>query len=975
MTPERWQQVKELFESALECAPDERAAFLDHACDGDESLRGEVESLLASYEEGESFMERPAVALAAESLAGSRSESLIGQTIGHYQVIREIGRGGMGEVYLVQDHRLGRSVALKLLPTYLSKDEDRLRRFEQEARAASALNHPNVCVIYEVGETADDRHYIAMEYIDGVTLNQHMTSTRMTLTEVLDITIQVASALTAAHAVGIVHRDIKPENIMVRSDGYLKVLDFGLAKLMKQQATDLAAVAGARVKTDTGMVMGTSRYMSPEQVRGLAVDARTDIWSLGVMIYEMVTGRPPFEGATTSDVIVSILEREPPPLAQLSPDTPAELQRTISKALHKDKEERYQVIKDMLVDLKSLKQDVDFQAQRGSSRQSHSSQRGAVASGEVAPAREVRPWWRAYSLIVLVAGAALVISALAWFYSPRPGANPTMPTLPPMKTLPFTSFPGREQWPAFSPDGKQLAFRWDGEKEDNFDIYVKLIDAGAPLRLTTHPGIDSSPTWSPDSRYIAFSRFDKGESGIYMVPALGGPERKLLALSGKFSDLVWSPDGKSLAFTDVVWPQEMPSIFLLSIETREKRRLTSPPAQYFGDWYPAFSPDGQTLAFTRESSVHLGAIYLVPIQGGEPKRLTVDNEWIYNLDWTADGQSIVFASMRGGSRLWKVSAAGGTPEPLPFGGEHPFPRAMQFSISRQGHRLAYSILLDDPNIWRIEVPSSQGQRTSPIPLISSSQHDLGPQFSPDGQKIVFQSTRSGSPEIWVCSSDGTNPIQLTSLGRNTGAPRWSPDGRHIAFDSRAETNSYVYVINAEGGGPRRLTTETSNGLVPSWSRDGRFVYFCSNRSGTLQVWKVPAAGGEAVQVTKGGGAVAFESSDGKFLYYCKFDVAGLWRIPVNGGEESLVLDQPKEGYWGYWAVVDRGIYFIDPATKPRATLKLFSFTSRRVMQIAAIEKKPYPGVPGFAVSPDGRWILFTQLDQSGSDIMLVENFQ
>ena len=767
---------------------------------------------------------------------------------------------------------------------------------------------------------------------------------------------------------------------MLRRDGYVKVLDFGLAKLTEQPTNDVTTAAGARVKTNTGVVMGTSSYMSPEQARGLAVDARTDIWSLGVVIYEMVTGRPPFEGATTSDVIVSILEREPPPLAQLSPEAPAELQRIISKTLDKDRERRYQSAQDLLIDLKGLKQDVELDAKLEHSLQPGSSRRGRFRKSATVPAARSQPRWWGNRLIWLSVAVVLVVGVAVRFYLSRPPSESltrsnSESSRPPMKVVPFTSFAGHEGSPAFSPDGKQLAFSWEGEKGDNFDIYVKLIDAGAPLRLTTHPGIDSSPTWSPDSRYIAFSRFDKGESGIYMVPALGGPERKLLALSGKFSDLVWLPDGKSLAFTDVVWPQEMPSIFLLSIETREKRRLTSPPAQYFGDWHPAFSPDGQTLAFTRESSVHLGAIYLVPIQGGEPKRLSVDNEWIYDLDWTADGQSIVFASMRGGSRLWKVSAAGGTPEPLPFGGEHPFPRAMQFSISRQGHRLAYSILLDDPNIWRIEVPSSQGQRTSPIPLISSSQHDLGPQFSPDGQKIVFQSTRSGNPEIWVCASDGTDPIQLTSLGRNTGTPRWSPDGRHIAFDSRAETNSYVYVINAEGGGPRRLTTETSNGLVPSWSRDGRFVYFCSNRSGTLQVWKVPAAGGESVQVTKGGGAVAFESSDRKFLYYCKFDVAGLWRIPVNGGEESLVLDQPKEGYWGYWAVVDRGIYFIDPETKPHATIKLFSFATRRVMQIAAIEKKPYPGIPGLAVSPDGRWILYTQLDQSGSDIMLVENFR
>jgi serine/threonine protein kinase/tetratricopeptide (TPR) repeat protein len=354
MTPDRWQKLKEVFESALGRAPDERSAFLEQVCDGDEPLRREVESLLASYEEGESILERPAVALAAKSLAEPEGKLLTGQTINHYQIVREIGSGGMAEVYLAQDTRLGRSVALKLLPTYLSKDEDRLRRFEQEARAASALNHPNVCVIHEVGETVEGRHYIALEYIDGVTLRQHMTEARLKLSEVLDVAVQIASSLAAAHEVGVVHRDIKPENVMMRRDGYVKVLDFGLAKLTEQKDTDVAAPAGARPKTDTGVVMGTSSYMSPEQARGLSVDARTDIWSLGVVIYEMVSGRAPFEGATTSDVIVSILEREPPPLAHPSPEAPAELQRIISKTLHKDPGQRHQTAKDLLIDLKAL---------------------------------------------------------------------------------------------------------------------------------------------------------------------------------------------------------------------------------------------------------------------------------------------------------------------------------------------------------------------------------------------------------------------------------------------------------------------------------------------------------------------------------------------------------------------------------------------------------------------------------------------
>jgi serine/threonine protein kinase/tetratricopeptide (TPR) repeat protein len=362
MTPEKWQHIKELFESALERNAEDRTAFLDHACDGDESLRREVESLLASYEEGVSFMEKPAVASAAETLAGSQRESLIGQTVSHYQVIHEIGSGGMGEVYLAQDTRLGRRVALKLLPTYLSKDEDRLRRFEQEARTASALNHPNVCVIHEVGDTAEGPHYIAMEYVDGVTLRQHIAVARLKLGEVLDVAVQIASGLAAAHEVGIVHRDIKPENIMMRRDGYVKVLDFGLAKLTEQEATDVATPAGPRVKTETGMVMGTSSYMSPEQARGLSVDARTDIWSLGVVLFEMVSGKLPFPGETESDVIASILTREPPSLSDYASNVPDELEKIVRKSLRKNREKRFQSIKDLQIDLNDLRQNLQFKA-------------------------------------------------------------------------------------------------------------------------------------------------------------------------------------------------------------------------------------------------------------------------------------------------------------------------------------------------------------------------------------------------------------------------------------------------------------------------------------------------------------------------------------------------------------------------------------------------------------------------------------
>jgi len=975
-----------LFRSALEREPEGRSAFLKRACAEDDPLRIEVETLIASHNQSANFMEAPAFEAAAELLAGDQVEPLAGQWIGPYQIVAALGEGGMGEVYLAEDVRLGRRIALKLLPAYLGKDEDRLRRFAQEARAASALNHPNVCVIYEVGETEGGRHYIAMEYVDGETLRQVMTGRRMGLDEILGVAAQVVSGLAAAHQAGVVHRDVKPENIMLRRDGYVKVLDFGLAKLTGQPTTGVEA---PRVNTDAGMVMGTGKYMSPEQARGLAVDARTDVWSLGVALYEMVTGHAPFEGATTSDLIVSILEREPPPLAQLCPDASAELQRIITKALNKDREKRYQTAKDLLSDLQSLKRELEVKAQQEHSPQAGSRGRGSLRTGMTTNAAARRPRRRANRLVPPAAAAILLVGIAVWSYMPRPSLERSTipksePPFPPVKVVPFTSFQGRETWPVFSPDGDRIAFTWDGATGDNFDLYVKLVGAGETLRLTTHPGIENSPAWSPDGKQIAFTRFDQGRSAIYIVPALGGPERKLLQLGlGSawfgYPMVVWSTDGRWLAFTDESSPQGNPGIFLLSVETLEKRRLTSPPAQYLGDWWPAFSPDDKTLAFIRQMSEGVSDIYLAPVDGGEPRRLTLNSAAVLGLNWTPDGGSIVFKSTlrEGRLRLWRMSASGGRPEPLAVGADVVWSVTGNSppSISRHGHRLAYVQSSDDTNIWRIEVPSSAGPANPPTKLVSSTQYEVGPQFSPDGNRIVFQSTRSGFSELWTCESDGTNPVQLTSVApHGAGTARWSPDGRHIAFDSRPEGHADIFVTSAEGGSPRRLTTDPANDVVPSWSRDGRWIYFSSNRSGTRQVWKAPAEGGLAVQVTKQGGFAAFESPDGRLLYYAKFDSPGLWKMPVEGGVESLVLDQLQTGYWGAWAVADRGIYFINPEATPRAAIEFFSFAARRITRIALLEKEPAKFSPNLALSPDGRSILYTQLDQSGNDIMLVENF-
>ncbi|MBA3354700.1 MAG: serine/threonine protein kinase, partial [Pyrinomonadaceae bacterium] len=363
MTPERYRQIGELYHAAIELDAQERAAFLARACAGDEEMRREVESLVASHEEAADFIAEPALAVAAELLAEGEGGALTGRAVSHYKILSLIGAGGMGQVYLAEDTQLGRRVALKLLRAAFTNNDDRMRRFKQEARAASALNHPNILTVHEIGR-ADGVDFITTEFIEGETLRASLAKGRVRFAQALDVAAQVAGALAAAHAAGVVHRDIKPENIMLRPDGYVKVLDFGLAKLAPQgRAGESEASTVARVETNPGVVMGTVQYMSPEQARGLTVDERTDVWSLGVVLYEMVAGRPPFKGETHSDTIVSILEREPAPLAPHAADSPAELERIVMKALTKDKDERYQTVKDMGIDLRRLRRRLDVDAE------------------------------------------------------------------------------------------------------------------------------------------------------------------------------------------------------------------------------------------------------------------------------------------------------------------------------------------------------------------------------------------------------------------------------------------------------------------------------------------------------------------------------------------------------------------------------------------------------------------------------------
>jgi Tol biopolymer transport system component/DNA-binding winged helix-turn-helix (wHTH) protein len=591
--------------------------------------------------------------------------------------------------------------------------------------------------------------------------------------------------------------------------------------------------------------------------------------------------------------------------------------------------------------------------------------------------------WVLPSILVTL---GLLAGSVAWFaVSHRSPETPAPPTI-----VPFTTLPGAESLPSFSPDGNQIAFVWNGEKGDNEDIYVKLFDAERPLRLTSDPAIDTSPAWSPDGRSIAFLRRLTRGSEIYLVPVIGGPERKLAGVNAPRDEvkgnrsLAWSPDGEFLAvvetpsLSDPFSVSNPFSIYLHSVKTNNRRRLTSPPSdgRFLRDIDPAISPDGKMLAFARSTLAGVShEIFLVPLAGGEPKQLTFDDRYIQGLTWTGDGREIVYSSGRGGvASLWKIPVKGGRPEPLTGIGQ----RTSSPAIATRGDRMAFTEEIVDTNIWSLDLSGPAGSPQIPTRLISSTRQDNSPHYSQEGKKLVFISNRSGSAEIWTCDSDGSRPIQLTHIeNRYVGTPRLSPDGRQIVFDSRDQGTRAIFVMSSDGGPARRLTPGPSENILPSWSRDGRWVYFMSSRDGTKRVWKIPAQGGQATPVTNQGGIEGFESFDGKFFYF-QGDIQGqndLWRIPLAGGEEIQVPINrtilPRK-----WVLGEQGIYFVTIEPPARQVIEFFSFATQQVTRVFTPEKEMIAwGPPDLAISPDGRQLLFTQVDQKSSDIMRVENFR
>ena len=886
MTPERWQQVKQIFNSAITYRPEERSLFISQACSGDEELRSEVESLIASHEQTGSFIDQPAFEAAATLLANEKAELRQGQTIASYEVISFINRGGMGEVYLAEDKRLGRKVALKLLPASFTTDEDRLRRFEQEARAASALNHPNIITIYEIFE-ANSTHVIATEYVEGETLRQRLSRSGLSLSETLNIAIQIADALAAAHKAGIIHRDIKPENVMLRPDGYVKILDFGLAKLSEDTTGPVAAEAPTlQVRTGSGFVLGTAGYMSPEQARGLVVDNRSDIFSLGAVMYELLARRKPFEGETPSDTLASILKTEPTPLQRLVPQLPAELIRIVNKSLRKDREERYQVVKDLWLDLKALRQELEFQAKLDRSLPSENGD-SPTAAMDVArsTAREARlePTETRSAIntitesltielkrhkigVAVVLATVLAVVAIGAF-----GIYKLVNRQPPVAAfqnihLSRLTNSGDVIDTTISPDGKIIVYVRSDRNQQS--LWVRQVSTANDKEIVPPSAVGFfGITFSPDGNDIFYAikaRLDAGT--LYRVPVLGGPSTKVLE---KIDAVIsFAPDGKRFVLVRGNYPNPGESALVIAnvdgsneqVLAVRKRPDLFTPIFFTG---PSWSPDGKLVAASVMSSPRKCNVVVFSVADGTEQVLTRE-PWTFasRVQWLPDmsGLLVIVGDGVNNSQHWMLSYPGGEKRRV----TNDLSAYRVISLTSDGRKLA-TIQVDGLiNLW--VAPEGDATRAIRMPtgnvgFYASGGNNLS--WTMD-KRVVYMSNEGGVPDVWIADPSEGSRKQLTTNGG--GSPVATVDGKYVVFVSARDGKLAIWRMNLDGSNPIRLSNGPSD-IYPSVTPDSQWVVFIKNEGTQPTVWKVSIDGGTPVQVSDHVASSAIVSPDGKLLAY------------------------------------------------------------------------------------------------------------
>ncbi len=955
MDPNRWKQIDKLVDAALDLPESERKGFVLSHSKGDDDLQKAVLDLLAVQEHTGVFLQQSAMKIAAQAMAedspSARSRSLAGQTIATYKIEKLLGAGGMGEVYLAHDAKLSRKVALKILPAEFVADAERTKRFEREARTISALNHPYIVTIYDVG-ASNGISFIATEFVEGVTVRE-LISNGSSFKQTLSVISQTCEALAAAHKAGIIHRDIKPENIMVRPDGFVKVLDFGLAKLGDQ--TELQqSLSNYTMK---GIIIGTPAYMSPEQVTGERVDHRTDLWSVGVVLYEMLTGSNPFKGESRQATFQKILSEEP--AAGAFPENmPAGINSIISKALEKDADVSYQTAADLLADLRRVRREIDSSP--------------SLRSGALAPKSEAGGKSR-YQFLVPAFGILILalIGVGGWFLAFRQN-EPAGADWSKATNIQLTSEPGTEFYPSLSPDGK--TFVYASYAAGNFDLYIQRVGGKNATNLTKDSAADDvQPAFSPSGEQIAF-RSEREPKGIYVMGASG---ENLRHIANDGFHPAWSPDGREIVVSTfgrdqpTVRPNGEQSLLIINVETAEKRELVKALASF-----PAWSPSGKRIAYW----FYAGAfgkreIATIPAEGGEPvivaKDFSVSN---WNPVWSPDGRFLYFVSSKDGSiNFWRVrldeTTGTALSEPERIGTPSKFSRHLNFS--RDGQRMIYVQTNNQTNIQGVSFDAAAGKTIGVPYWITQGDREIArAELSPDGSRFAMRMIRRVQDDIVTVGRNGRDWRDVTDDEPFDRYVRWSPDGKQLAFYSDRNGGTEIWMCNVDGTNLRQITFATSGELgsgFPVWSPDGkRLAYFLGGQTYILDLSKdwneqtpqklelVPGVTGfVAWDWSPDGKKLAGTIYDGslKFIGFYSFETANYKKIVENNDSLSSWLSDSRRIIYG----LDNKILIADTGT--RVIGELVSDSKEHL-------RDPF-------VSRDGKLLYYTATT-SESDIWLLD---
>ncbi len=870
---------------------------------------------------------------------------MVGETISHYKILEKIGQGGMGEVYLAQDTKLDRKVALKFLLEEIQQDSTARKRFLREAKSAAALDHPYICKIYEIGE-AEEKSFISMEYIQGTTLQEELLKGPLPLKEALEKAAEIAEALEAAHKRKIVHRDLKPSNIMLTLDGHVKVMDFGLAKRVTPaeggQEEEITTAL-----TREGALLGTVPYMSVEQVRGQAVDTRSDIFSFGVVLYEMLTGVNPFKKDGQIETAHAIISETPPPLSQYTDDIPVVLQHTVKRMLAKDPTRRIQSAMDIRNELEEL--------------------RGDLSSGLVQEAVLRGPRSAVQKRVAVVAIILVLALAGLLFYLVQTPQD-RVPRL--VNPLQVTFALGVENFPTWAPDGGRLAY--ESNQDGSWDIWVAQLGGGEPVNRTAdHAGPDRYPSWSPDGRQIAFLSQRDETWGLYTMAAVGGMPRKVLSLAINPTYYrgapQWSVDGAEIAVA--VWDSPNSYAEIVSVQTQETQRIPFPQHEGNPCLDLSWSPDGRLFAYVEADgdAAEVTRLWTMPSSGGEAIPVTDGRTNDRSPIWSADGRQLLFISNRGGTMdLWQQRMG---EEGKPVGEAEPVTTGLGIRsavFSSDGAKVAYSQGRPVANVWRVPILTDRTANWADAQQITFDNaliefFDL----SPDGKRLAMSSDRAGNQDLWILPSEGGQLTQLTTDPTDDWSPRWSPDGEEIAFYAYRSGNRDAWVMPSGGGPARQLTSHPTEETVPTWSPDGREIAFISRRSGNREIWIVAAEGGEPRQVTvrPEDDTITDWSGDGRWLVFQS--ESRLFRISPAGGQPELLVEVPAVLFGARLSPDDKVLYYLGRDDN----LWALSLEVGRKSPMTDLVGRT--GTLGWGVATDGQFLYFSWAEETG-DIWVMD---